>query len=76
MKKILILFSLTSCVSTNNISKIKSIKQCSKNIQELSSWLYVDYENGDIPRHVAENYLYILQTTQEDLNKLQTKYDK
>jgi len=76
MKKILILLSLTSCVSNNNIAKIKNIKQCSKNIQELQSWLYQDYEYGDIPRHVAENYLYILQATQQDLKKLQTKYDK
>ena len=77
MKKIavILLCSLTSCVSTNSFSKVIKIKQCAKNIEVLENWLNEDYNNGDIPIHVAQNYIHILTITKEDLKKLQTKYD-
>ncbi len=76
MKKIIILLSLSSCTLTNNVSNIKTIKDCEKNIKTLQYWLSDDYQSGLIPYHVAQNYTYILEVTENDLKKIQTKHDK
>ena len=69
MKKIIILFSLSSCTLTNNVYNIKTIKNCEKNIKTLQYWLSDDYQSGLIPYHVAQNYTYILEVTENDLKK-------
>jgi hypothetical protein len=73
MKKIIILFSLSSCTLTNNISNIKTVKNCEKNIRTLQYWLNDDYQSGLIPYNVAQNYTYILEVTENDLKKLKNK---
>jgi hypothetical protein len=73
MKKIIILLSLSSCTLTNDISKIKTIKNCEKNIRTLQYWLNDDYQSGLIPYHVAQNYTYILEVTENDLKKIKDK---
>jgi len=73
MKKIIILLSLSSCTLTNNISSVKTIKNCEKNIKTLQYWLNDDYQSGLIPYHVAQNYTYILEVTENDLKKLKNK---
>ena len=76
MKKILIisLLSICSCSTKFNLAN-KDIKSFQRNIKQIEKWLYIDYEAGDIPEYVASNYLFLIKETQEDLNKLQTKYD-
>ena len=69
MKKIIILLSLSSCTLTNNVSNIKTIKDCEKNIKTLQYWLNDDYQSGLIPYLVAQNYTYILEITENDLKK-------
>lgn len=73
MKKIIILLSISSCTLNNNISNIKNIKDCQKNIETLQYWLNDDYQSGLIPYHVAQNYTYILEITSNDLKKIKKK---
>ena len=76
MKKIIILLTLSSCSVANNISTTKTIKDCKKNINTLQYWLSQDYDSGLIPYNVAQNYTYILEVTNNDLKKIQTKHNK
>ena len=35
----------------------------------MEKWLQEDYQNGDIPRHMAQNYMYIIVNTKCGLKK-------
>ena len=63
MKKLLILLSLSSCTTVNKVYYPLNIKKCIRNLDEMDRWLLEDYENGDIPRHVADAYSIILTST-------------
>ena len=60
----LFLLSITcSCYRTNVIYYSKNIKKTIHNLEEMERWLRQDYENGDIPRHVADAYSIVLTST-------------
>ena len=63
MKKLLILLSLSSCTTVNKVYYPLNIKKCIRNLDEMDRWLLEDYENGDIPRHVADAYSIVLTST-------------
>ena len=67
MKKLLILLSLSSCATTNKIYYPANIKQCVHNLNEMQRWLLEDYQNGDIPRHVADAYSIVIINTKQSL---------
>ena len=75
MKKLLILLSLSSCTTVNKVYYPLNIKKCIKNLETLQKWLQQDYENGAIPRYVADNYMLVLQNTKCGLLK-KTKGDE
>ena len=63
MKKLLILLSLSSCTTVIKVYYPLNIKICIRNLDEMDRWLLEDYENGDIPRHVADAYSIVLTST-------------
>ena len=63
MKKLLILLSLSSCTTVNKVYYPLNIKKCIRNLAEMDRWLLEAYENGDIPRHVADAYSIVLTST-------------
>ena len=63
MKKLLILLSLSSCTTVNKVYYPLNIKKCIRNLDEMDRWLLEDYENGAIPRHVADAYSIVLTST-------------
>ena len=63
MKKLLILLSLSSCTTVNKVYYPLNIKKCIRNLDAMDRWLLEDYENGDIPRHVADAYSIVLTST-------------
>ena len=63
MKKLLILLSLSSCTTVNKVYYPLNIKKCIRNLDEMDRWLLEDYENGDIPRPVADAYSIVLTST-------------
>ena len=63
MRKLLILLSLSSCTTVNKVYYPLNIKKCIRNLDEMDRWLLEDYENGDIPRHVADAYSIVLTST-------------
>ncbi len=74
MKKVIITlatFLTISCKhkgdTKNNYTKRKRI--CIENLETMEKWLQEDYQNGDIPRHVAQNYMYIIVNTKCGLKK-------
>ena len=76
MKKLIILsLFLSSCKSYTTIHYSTNVKKCIKNLETLQKWLQQDYENGAIPRYVADNYMLVLQNTKCGLLK-KTKGDE
>lgn len=73
MKKLLILLSLSSCTIENKIYYPANIDQCVHNLNEMQRWLQEDYAAGDIPKHVASNYMLVIINTKCSLSK---KYGK
>jgi hypothetical protein len=73
MKKLLILLSLSSCTIENKIYYPANVDQCIHNLNEMQRWLQEDYANGDIPKHVAQNYMLVIINTKCSLSK---KYAK
>jgi hypothetical protein len=72
MKKTLIGISiliLSSCKTTNKIYYSKNIDKSIHNLETMMEWLQQDYNNGDIPRYVADNYMIVLQNTRCGLYK-------
>ena len=55
--------SLSSCTTVNKVYYPLNIKKCIRNLDEMDRWLLEDYENGDIPRHVADAYSIVLTST-------------
>jgi len=47
----------------------KNINKCIENLENLENWLQQDYENGDIPRHIAQNYMIVIINTKCGLKK-------
>jgi len=76
MKKVLISITilLSSCsYKSNRIYYSKSVDKCIHNLNEMQRWLQQDYANGDIPKHVANNYMIVIVNTKCSLYK---KYGK
>ena len=75
MKKIIVIVALlTSCKSSSHtIRYSKSINKCINNLEEMEKWLIEDFESGDIPIYIANNYILILQDTKNELNKNKIK---
>ena len=72
MKKVLISITilLSSCsYKTNRIYYTKNIDKCIHNLNEMQRWLQEDYEMGDIPNHVAKNYMIVIVNTKCSLYK-------
>ncbi len=70
MKKIIILFFLTSCT----VSQVKykpNYKNSVKNVETLMEWVIIDYNRGYLPEHVADQYYTILEVTKYSLEKEQ-----
>ena len=77
MKKVAtILIMLASC-NPSNVDKIyytKNIKKCIKNLEVMEKWIEQDYDRGDIPYWIGQNYLLNVSHTKESLNKKYKKY--
>ena len=74
MKKIIIplaIFLTISCKPKyyTTIHYSKRVSKCIENLETMEKWLQEDYQNGDIPRHIAQNYMYILVNTKCGLKK-------
>ncbi len=74
MKKILAIASAALVISCapkpyTTIHYSKRIKKCIENLETLERWLEEDFQNGDIPRHMAQNYMYIIINTKCGLKK-------
>ena len=72
MKKTLIgilILTLFSCKTTNKIYYSKNINKSIHNLEQMMSWLQTDYKQGDIPLHIANNYIVVLQNTRCSLYK-------
>ena len=72
MKKVLISITilLSSCsYKTNRIYYSNNVKKCIHNLNEMQRWLQEDYEMGDIPDHVAQNYMVVVVNTKCSLYK-------
>jgi len=69
MKKLLILLSLSSCTTQNKIYYSTNVDKCIHNLNEMQRWLQEDYSNGDIPKHIANNYMIVLVNTKCSLYK-------
>ena len=65
-----------SCsLRTNRIYYSTSIRKCVHNLEEMQRWLQQDYANGDIPQHVANNYMIVIVNTKCSLyKKIETKH--
>ena len=60
---------LTSCYRTNRIYYSKNINKTIHNLEEMQRWLQQDFANGDIPKHVADNYMIVLVNSKCSLYK-------
>ncbi len=74
MKKLLTIASAALVISCTpkgytTIHYSKRISKCIENLETMEGWLQEDYENGDIPHHIAQNYMYILVNTKCGLKK-------
>ena len=74
MKKLLIIIStivISGCTPKGytTIYYSKRIKKCIENLETMERWLQEDYQNGDIPRHIAQNYMYVIINTKCGLKK-------
>ena len=67
MKKLAILFVLTSCTTTKNVN------QSIKNLETLQEWIKQDYEWNEIPHKNANNYFLVLETVIYDLEQIKNK---
>lgn len=79
MKKVLIstILLLSSCsYRTSTIYYSENINKCIHNLNEMQRWLQEDYNAGDIPKHVANNYMIVLINTKCSLyKKIEEKHD-
>ena len=73
MKKLILLLALTSCTTKNKIYYSTNVNKCIHNLNEMQRWLQQDYAAGDIPEHVANNYMIVIINTKCSLSK---KYGK
>ena len=74
MKKVIITLATFLTISCTHkgyttIHYSKRISKCIENLETMERWLQEDYQNGDIPRHVAQNYMYIVINTKCGLKK-------
>ena len=77
MRKILICFSLLSCTSKNYdvVWYTGNIKKCIQNLEVMENWVRDDYNNGDIKKYCANNYLLVIENTKLSLELLEIKKD-
>ena len=76
MKKLILLLALTSCTTKNKIYYSKNVDKCIHNLNEMQIWLMQDYQNGDIPKHVAQNYMLVIINTKCSLSLKYAKKTK
>ena len=74
MKKViisLVIFLTISCKPKyhTTIHYSTKIKKCIENLENMERWLQEDYVNGDIPRHIAQNYMIVIVNTKCGLKK-------
>lgn len=60
---------LPSCKVQNRIYYSKNIDKCIHNLNQMQRWLQEDYSTGDIPLHVANNYMIVIVNTKCSLYK-------
>ncbi len=75
MKKLISIILLCSSCSVNKMHHKPSYKNSVKNIEVMIKWLDYDVYHGYIDESVANNYFYILEITQEGLNKSKKQRD-
>jgi hypothetical protein len=76
MKKLILILALSSCTTQNKIYYSKNVDKCIHNLNEMQRWLQEDYANGDIPKHVAHNYMLVIINTKCSLSKKYAKKTK
>ena len=78
MKKIFItILLLTSCNKNyDTIYYTKSVKKSIHNLNVMENWIKKDYENGDLPEWIANNYLLNVEYTRISLEKNYEKNKK
>ena len=74
MKKIiiniLILTSLNSFsqdIYYDTIYCEKDIEACRRNVYTMKNWVKDDYQAGDIPKYIYDNYMLVLRNTERSL---------
>ena len=66
---LVVLVKLPSCKVRNRIYYTKNVDKCIHNLNEMQRWLQDDYLNGDIPKHVVNNYMIVIINTKCSLYK-------
>jgi len=66
---LVVLVKLPSCKVRNRIYYTKNVNKCIHNLNEMQRWLQDDYSNGDIPKHVINNYMIVIINTKCSLYK-------
>jgi len=66
---LVVLVKLPSCKVRNRIYYTKNVDKCIHNLNEMQRWLQDDYSNGDIPKHVVNNYMIVIINTKCSLYK-------
>ena len=66
---LIVVLLFTSCYKTNRIYYTKNIKKTIHNLEEMQRWLHQDFESGDIPKHIAENYMVVVINSKCSLYK-------
>ena len=74
MKKLLTIAGAALVISCTpkgytTIHYSKKVSKCIENLETMERWLQEDYENGDIPHSVAQNYMYVIVNTKCGLKK-------
>ena len=66
---LIVITTTFSCLSTNKVYYSKNINKTIHNLEQIENWLRQDYANGDIPEHIAQNYMLILRYSKCSLYK-------
>ena len=78
MKKLLLIpLLLTGChQGLTKIHYSKNVNKCIENLENMERWLERDYQNGLIPKDIANNYAIVIVNTKYGLIKKQKKLQK
>jgi hypothetical protein len=71
--RLILLLTLISTTCTpktyTTVYYSRNIDKCIENLETMQRWLVEDYKNGQIPYHVANNYMIVLINTKCGLKK-------